>query len=184
MTNRDIRNQYFNWLSDLVYESGYSKTLSYKKLLIHLHSTEFRSLLPMDENRAEAGKNLRWRFVLNTDYDPADYDRILGDLDEPCSVLELMVAIAIHMEEDIMDDPTVGDRTSQWFWGMVVNLGLGSMSDDRFDKRYFEDAMETFLNREYEPDGRGGLFTIRDCERDLRDVEIFHQVCWYINTFS
>ena len=81
-----------------------------------------------------------------------------------------------------MDDPLVGDRTGQWFWGMVTSLGLGSMMDDRFDKRYVEDVVVKFLNREYEPNGKGGLFTIKNCDQDLRDVEIWVQLLWYLDT--
>ena len=33
-----------------------------------------------------------------------------------CSVLEMMIALAIRCEEHIMDDPDVGNRTGQWFW--------------------------------------------------------------------
>lgn len=81
-----------------------------------------------------------------------------------------------------MDDPDVGDRTGQWFWGMIKNLGLGSMTDARFDEEYVESVIERFLNREYEPDGRGGLFRIRNCTEDLRNVEIWYQMCWYLDT--
>ena len=80
-----------------------------------------------------------------------------------------------------MDDPRIGDRTSQWFWGMIVNLGIGAMNDDRFDEKYVDEVIERFLNREYEPDGRGGLFTVKNCDTDLRNVEIWYQLCWYLN---
>ena len=83
-----------------------------------------------------------------------------------------------------MDDPDLGDRTSQWFWRMIVSLGLGSMVDERFDISMVHDVVERFLNREYEPNGKGGLFTIRHCEYDLRDVEIWYQLCWYLDSIT
>ena len=100
----------------------------------------------------------------------------------PCSVLEMMLGLAIRCEEDYMDNPVKGNRTGQWFWGMVVNLGLGAMDDSKFDKVFVEDAVRRFLNREYEPDGTGGLFKIRNCDRDLRYVEIWWQLCWYLDS--
>ena len=81
-----------------------------------------------------------------------------------------------------MDNPAVGDRTAQWFWSMIVSLGLGSMTDSRFDEYYVERVIDRFLNRDYSPDGRGGLFTIPRCEEDLRDVEIWYQTTWYLDT--
>ena len=41
----------------------------------------------------------------------------------------MMIALAIRCEEHIMDDPDAGDRTGQWFWSMLVSLGLGSMDE-------------------------------------------------------
>ena len=96
----------------------------------------------------------------------------------------MMVALAIRCEETIMDDPQVGSRTGQWFWGMINNLGLGAMIDEKFDKNYVKEIVDRFLNRDYEPDGRGGLFTIRHCEDDLRNVEIWNQLCWYLDSIS
>jgi hypothetical protein len=108
----------------------------------------------------------------------------MNALDGPCSVLEMMIALAIRCEETIMDDPDIGDRTRQWFWGMIINLGLGGMTDANFDPDFVDDSVLRFLNRDYEPDGRGGLFTIRNCHRDLRDVEIWYQLCWYLDSIT
>ena len=94
----------------------------------------------------------------------------------------MMTALAIRCEENIMDDTRYGDRTTQWFWGMINNLGLGSMWGDNYDKVYVDQVLQTFLNRDYAPNGKGGLFTIRNCDRDLRDVEIWYQLNWYLNS--
>ena len=152
----------------------YSEQISFEKLLRYLHNTEFTYSIMRDEGRAKDGIDLRDRF------DDVDGDRISG----PCSVLEMMIALALRCEETIMDDAPIGDRTGQWFWEMIVSLGLGSMSDDRFDAKYVRSVVDTFLNREYEPNGNGGLFTIRNCEDDLRDVEIWYQLLWYLDTIS
>ena len=117
-------------------------------------------------------------------HDEEEYEIIIDALEKPCSVLEMMVALSLRCEEEIMDDPNIGDRTRQWFWGMVVSLGLGAMHDDRFDKKYVDETIERFLKRKYEYDGRGGLFTIKDSNRDLREVEIWYQLCWYLDSIA
>ena len=178
MIEDSISNAYFEWMYNLVCSNRYSKEISYRKLLTELHNTEFIFSIPRDENRAEDGLDLRYRFAY--DYSHVwDYaDRYL---EGPCSILEMMIALSIRCEE-FMDDPSIGDRTGQWFWGMIVNLGLGSMTDKRFDKHYVKDCIERFLKREYDPDGRGGLFRVRDCDSDLRNVEIWYQMCWYMDS--
>ena len=178
MARDEIINEYFDWLYDLVRGNKGSKRISFERLLMHLHSVEFRYSIPMDQNRAMDGIDLRWRFVCERHYDV----EILDYLDGPCSVLEMMVALALYCEEHLMDDPTIGNRTGQWFWGMIVSLGLGFMTDDRYEKVYVNDVIQRLLDREYEPDGRGGLFTVRNCDCDLRNVEICHQLNRYINS--
>lgn len=155
----------------------YSKDTSYWKLMNCLHNIEFRYSIPNDKNRAEDGKALRYRFAVLNDCEGAeDY------LEGPCSILEMIIALAIRCEESIMDDLAYGDRTSQWFWEMIVSLGLGSMTDDRFDRRFVEDIILDFMNRDYAPNGKGGLFTIRNCEYDMRDLEIWSQLNKYLKT--
>ena len=178
MTFKDrISDEYFDWMYDLVCNDQYADETSYRKLLMCLHSIEFIFVLPMDENRAVDGVSLRYRFALWQDQEElADY------LDGPCSVLEMMTALAIRCEETLMANLDIGERTGQWFWNMIISLGLGSMTDARFDRREVEDAVGRFLYREYEPDGRGGLFTIRNCRRDLRDIEIWLQMNEYLKS--
>lgn len=173
MTRNEIRECYFDWLCDLVCKDRHSKSVSYSRLLTRLHEAEFTYLIAMDQNRAENGIALRWRFYCETGYNTRS--------NNPCSILEMMVALAISCEA-IMDDPHVGDRTGQWFWSMIVNLGLGSMTDYRFDDDYVDGVVRRFLDREYEPNGKGGLVTIKNCEYDLRTIEIWNQILWYLGT--
>ena len=179
MTRHGSRYEYFTWLSKLVCENRFHGSMSYDKLLTYLHNTPFRYYLPLDENRAADGEDLRWRWASEN-----GLRDVPASLNGPCSVLEMMIALVLRCDETFMDDPELPSRAGQWFWGMVVNLGLGSMSDDRYDQKLVEEAVERLLNREYEPDGRGGLFRIRDCARDMRTMEIWHQLCWYLDSIT
>lgn len=176
MRRDDILNEYFDYMYDLVCENRFPDDISYRKLLGYLFDTPFRYSIRKDNNRAEDGLDFRRRF--STD------DYILDHLNGKCSVLETMIALSVRCEETIMDDPNKGDRTGQWFWHMIANLGLANQTDRAFSESYVEDIIERFLDREYEPDGKGGLFEIRDCEYDLRDVEIWVQLCWYLDRIT
>ena len=179
MVNK-IENEYFEWLYDLMTNRKFTRRISYRKLLMYLHNTEFTYLIDKDENRAKDGINLRRRFAIHQYHEKLDVESYLTG---PCSVLEMMVALAIRCEETIMDNPEIGDRTCQWFWQMVTNLGLGGMYDDNYDRGLVIDTITDFLNREYLPNGEGGLFTINNTNRDLRRVEIWTQMCWFLNNY-
>ena len=172
-----IENEYFKWMKDIVYK-GKSGAFSFEKLLETLYYTEFKPKLKMDNNRVSDGLYLRHRF--SNHYDEVEDAELY--LTEPCSILEMMIALAIRCEENIMDDPEYGDRTAQWFWRMVVSLGLGSMRDDNYDKDYVDFVLDRFIKRKYEPNGKGGLFTIRNCDKDLRKAEIWYQLNWYLDS--
>lgn len=177
MPRRNLEDQYFDWMYDIVCGDRFADDFSYSKLLSHLHDIEFTYSVRLDSNRAKDGVNLRRKYAYETRFD----DDILEYITGPCSVLEMILALAIRCETEIMNNPRYGDRTGQWFWQMITNLGLSSMVDSRYDMFYVESIIATFLNRDYEPDGRGGLFTIKNCEHDLRNVEIWHQMLWMTN---
>lgn len=180
MRRNDVINSYFNWMYSLVCSNKrYSKKPSYKMLMRYLHTKEFFYTLPMDSNRYGDGENLRYRFACDCRY---DYPVIAEYLDDrPCSVLEMMVALALRLEENIMDNPDIGDRKGQWFWNMIVSLGLGNMYDENFDEEYVDEVIDIFLNRDYFPNGKGGLFTVENPPSDMRTVDIWCQMCWYLN---
>ena len=179
MTLKDrINDEYFEYLCELIDAKRYARSVSYRKLLMRLHDIEFVYFIPYDDNRADDGIQLRRKFALMRD-DMSLINYISG----PCSVLEMMVALAVRCET-IMDDTCYGERTGQWFWGMINNLGLGSMIDSRFNTHEVDAIVDRFLNREYDRNGRGGLFTVKNCERDMRKVEIWGQLNWYLNSIT
>lgn len=182
MSRNDVKNAYFHWLYNWMSGERYHYNISFKRLLMQMHDTEFVYTIRNDQNRAEDGVNLRYRFAKSGTIDePVDY--ILECLARPCSVLEMIVALANRCEEDYMDDPAYGDRTAQWFWGMISNLKLGNMLDAWYDKDYVEYTLQKFLHRDYAPDGTGGLFRVRGYKGDMRKIEIWHQMCYFLDTF-
>lgn len=180
MTKNELKNEYFDWMYRLVCNEKYYRRLSYRKLLKYLDSVEFIYTIGMDSNRAEDGIDLRYRFG----YEQKHADPIITAYldDRACSVLEMMVALAKRCEENIMDDPDLGDRTGIWFWIMVGNLGLRDMDDSCYNQSLVTTIILRFLNREYTRNGRGGLFFINNCTRDLRNTEIWNQMCWYLDS--
>lgn len=175
-----INNEYFEWIYSIVCnDRSYSK-LSYRRLLMFLHRKKFVYRIKMDINRAIDGCDFRYKFGYEIGYTKEEIKKYLDT--RPCSILEMMVALAFRLEEMLMDDIEEGNRTGQWFWTMIVNLGLGNMSDSKFDKDYCEFVIDRFLKLEYEKNGKGGLFSIYD-DRDMREAEIWDQAMWYLNYF-
>ena len=173
MKYEEIKRRYFDWMCSLV--SG----KLYQKLLALLYETPFVWLHPMDENRASDGINLRYIFGKECGYPHA---KIAATLDcEDCSVLEMMLALALRCEESIMDNPEFGNRTKEWFWDMVRCLGLDGMTDATFESAAAKQIIRRFLDRKYAANGKGGLFILKHPRRDLRNVEIWYQAMWHFD---
>lgn len=177
MTRKELINKYFEWMYQLVYKD--IKDVSYQKLFCQLYDTPFHYTIAMDGNRAEDGVDLRYRFGYEYKLESPEIATYLDN--KECSVLEMMVALAMRCEEHIMDNPDIGDRTGQWFQNMIVNLKLDQMTDENFDKRYVSQVLHRLLNRQYQRNGEGGLFTVHHNKIDMRSVEIWYQAMWYLN---
>lgn len=175
----EIQNDYLNWLIEFV--DGIGGDVEYSFLLRTLHRREFYSVNPMDVNREEDGKKLRKMFADQSLW--RDYSSLEG----PCSVLELLIGLAIRMEE-IVYDPDEGDRTVIWFWEMINHLGLEDCTDERWlDESgmlittYVRESIDRFIERDYRRNGtRGGLFPLRLSKHDQKHSELWYQMQAYI----
>ena len=174
----DLKQDYFEWMVEKV--GGYKHDrLSYRYLLEELNETSFEFYIDMDENRYADGISLRYRFGYENDI---IYPIICKQLDiYDCSVLEMMVALAINCEEHIMYDPEIGNRTADWFWDMVDSLGLTEYSDRHFMESRVRNIIHKFITRSYSYNGSGGLFTLKHPKEDMRNVEIWCQLNWYLD---
>lgn len=180
MGEHEMNERYFAYMMHLVCNNRYGGRLRWRKLFRLLYETEFVYMLDIDANRADDGTDLRYRFAYECGLMAADVKRYL-DI-QPCSVLEMMVALASRCEEQIMDNPDNGDRTGKWFFQMVESLGLMGMDDSRFDKEAARDILYRFMRREYDESGHGGLFALRypNSKIDIRQIEIWYQMMAYL----
>lgn len=172
-----MTKRYLNWMRDTVCDSAHNGN-EYNKLFRKLYSVDFYYSIDLDQNRAADGMTMRYNFILANNMDEQEEKQLFRD--KPCSVLEMMVALAKRCENAIMQDSNWGDRTPVWFWSMINNLGLSGQDDDNFDEKYVDECLYTLLERTYSADGRGGLFYIPG-RRDLRKAEIWYQAMWYLN---
>ena len=182
MTNEEMRanmwDLYFRWLYKRVCGDWEPRNLSFRKLLTFLLQSEFHPDNEMDANRAVDGTDLRYRFARENDI---SYELVNTWLTGSCSMLEMMVALALRCEEYIMEDPEAGNRVGQWFWNMVVSLGLAAMDDNRFHESRAKFVIERFHRRDYQPNGAGSLFTLQNPKEDMRTLDIWYQMMAYLN---
>lgn len=166
MSTDEVRSEYFMWLSSLV--SGGEHLI----LLKELYNTEFYSLVDRDYNLETKAKGLRYEFSQQLFYQEG-----------PATVLEVLIQLAIEMDY-ILWNPDFGDRTVEWFWEMMDNLGLSDMPDDRFFERggteRVNKVIHRFLDRQYTRSGRGNIFTTSDKHNDFRHTEIWYQLNEYV----
>ncbi len=166
----EVINDYFYWLTGIISDGNDE---SYSMLLKQLFDTAFVYSLEMDANREHDGLDLRDRYAYEMNVDLA--------MPGPCSVLEMMIALAIRCETDVMYNPTQGDRTYIWFWLMIENLGLIDMQNGAYDRLKVRHVLLDFMDRRYDPDGRGGLFYVPGSTK-MQDREIWYQMNTFLNS--
>lgn len=188
MSEEQLKVLYFDWMVELIATDDHSVDDiydHYKTLINVLYTTEFDYVMEMDGNRYEDGIELRYRFGYENDYPDSMIATYLDNL--PCSVLEMMVALAYRCEESIRFEPGQGVHVGRLFWEMIDNLGLSGMDNRHFDLGKYNLVMETFMNRWYASDGHGNLFAFDEdflkhntC-KPLRHTEIWYQMHLYLD---
>lgn len=166
---------YYNDLCALVSgEFGYSAG-DYDRLLRCLYDLQFYIIDDMmDDKWFEDIEELRIR--LNRDYG--------GENEDDYNVFEALVAIALAMENRIMTNSELGDRTVLWFWSMLENLEV-VYTDYDFDEEYTEAIIERWLSRNYDRNGDGSPFPLKNSGEDLRNASIWRMAqLWLAENFK
>lgn len=175
-----ILDEYKTWIIDLTVD-WCSPHGSYNKLMEYLYSRVFVAVMARDNNRISDGNEIRLRFVETIDN--KNYRDAYLYLNHPVTVLEVIAALAIRCDEEITWDFSNGDRSGEWFFEMINNLGLANMDDFRYDETYVAHVIDTFLERRYQKNGFGGLFVTNNEDVDMRKYELWKQLMIYINEF-
>ena len=170
------KQAYIEWLCEQVsLDTDINNPEGYLKLAEILYKKEFYTIVPNDENRERDGINLR-------NY----YEEFVGlgvdssYLSGSCSCLEMMIALAIRMDE------TTDETSNRWFWVILRNLGLLAYTN----RVYFEEPnsafeideiLDTMLSRTYSKTGKGSMFPQKkSCQHDMRTTEIWYQMQTYL----
>lgn len=173
--------RYFDWLVQLVDGVSEMPDVSYTMLLKILHSHPFWSTIPNDDNRAEDGLELRKIFSMK-------YGGPMDEDTSPCSVLEMLIALARRMAYMLSDEHTDEDSTiPDFFWIFIRNLGLEEYTDEVLiggdepgEAECVDSIVERLVERTYMSDGWGGIFPLRNPPGDQRTTEIWYQMQAYM----
>lgn len=171
----NVRTLYFRWLIGKLDKHMVKK---YSSLLMHLFKDTFieNSNVPMDVNRARDGIALRKRFISENEY--------FGDSEleiiqyEDCSWLEMLIALAERIDDQMMFDMNLGNRTDKWFWLIINQMDLSQFDEKNYVYDQIKRKLNKLIRREYENDGKNGIFK---CNRDVRKIEIWYQMMEYFN---
>lgn len=177
-----IQMEYYEWMRDMVCDPKYFGRNHWDKLFSMLHNRTFVHILAMDSNRSADGIALRRRFCIEKGYiDDHNNVATIFHKAKPCSIFEMMVALALRCEERIMGDPDNDDRTGKWFYEMIDSLGLCRMDDDHIHPDTVEKILDNFIDRHFQRNGRGSLFTVSKKSIDMRKFDIWYQMMWYLD---
>ena len=69
---------------------------------------------------------------------------------------------------------------------MILNLGLDSMDDRRYDDEEVGCVLENWMDHRYDPNGRGGLFYIPNLRQgiDMRNYELWYQMNLFFTYYN
>ena len=85
-----------------------------------------------------------------------------------------------------MSNSEYGDRTGLWFWYMMESLDIVQFDNFCFMTNEPEvvQKLDNFVERRYEKNGFGGLFTLEDKKIDARKTNIWQQAMSFVTNFA
>lgn len=138
---------------------------------------EFYWTIPLDENRAIDGLELRKRYLdLHREWDEESQDLLLG---QPATFFEVVIALARRIEFELYS-PTSKATVGDYFWELIQNIGLSEFIDHNANPDHLWCVVTRVIDRDYEYDGTGGLFPLQHPRQDQRNVELWNQMHRYL----
>ena len=155
---------YLDYLSQL-HDTNDNYTLLYRKM----HEVAFVCRRDMDQNRVQDAKDFRDK-IAKKYY--IQYNTFI-----PISCLELLLSLSERFAGTIFcpNDPDF-EGTEEIFSLFIENLGLLSYDDDNFDPTKVEQALNKWMNLEYNMDGTSGNIVAKPGFRKLKTMDIWMQL--------
>lgn len=152
----------------------------YQYLLEVLADIEYIWIHPMDENRAIDGLELRSDF----EYETGEYLDKTSGLMPKCTFFEMLAALSIRCEEQLMRNISAGNRTSKWFFEFLDNLNLTDYTVGKWkgrDSDIIRSIVEEEMLGKYRENGVGGMFPLKNHGINQRNEQLWKQLTAYIN---
>lgn len=174
MASGTIDDRYFEWLySQIGAVRNRNPARTYWNLCKQLYSKEFVWLIANDDNRLEDGLELRDHYLNEQVPDEVDPEWVeLG-----CSMLEMLIALSRRAAFESEKSP------AEWFGIFMDNLDLTQYNDAGYDadaREEIDTILDCVIYRSYSYNGKGGLFPLREPQRDQREVELWYQMAAYL----
>ena len=161
-------SKYVHWVLKDKLSLTDKETHTYLYIVLTLTDVEFTWRHPMDENRALDGLELRDDF----EYETGEYLDKSSGLMASCTFFEMLAALAIRCENQLMRNLSMGDRTSKWFFEFLENLGL---LDTNLREEKIKERAEDFMNGELD------MFPLKRKGIVQKNEQIWKQLSAYIN---
>lgn len=182
-----MTDKYFNWLVNKV---GGSNGMTFA--LYRLTLQEFRqadcddgTIWANDIARCSDALSLREQYI-NT----AAEEKEIPELETLfVSVLEVLIAFALRIENDIMYRPGE-ERVTRWFWEFIENLGIDITNSDwtEANEEYADHMISKFINRNYLLNGEDGNIFVADWDsiypNDYRKMPLWTQMQSYASQMA
>lgn len=161
---QSLEELYFQWLARPILDSWEVQGLDEVNLKT-IHRMKFDAIVTNDLNRALDGVALREEFLYEHGVKSSPWE-IQGWLMFPCTMLEMLIALADRAAFQTDKSPEF------WFGIFMKNLRINESS--------LYHALQRLNERQYDYDGTGGLFPLRNPLEDQRGVELWYQMSAYI----
>ncbi len=158
-------NQYYHYLCDVL-----DLTDGERDLFSLLFEYKFVALIPHDDNRAADGERYRESFMDETGTDVSPYLPF-----HSCTLFEMLVGLCVRLEFETAQSRW--EKTPrEWFLILMDNLGI----KEGCTNSEIRMRVTTFISRHYKSNGDGGLFPLKNPEKDQRRIEIWWQMNAYV----
>ena len=144
--NPATSNDYIYWVCTDKLGLDDKRYREYTFLFNDLSKIEFVPVHPMDRNRASDGLTLREKFT----YETGEFLDSSSGLTPKCSFFEMLAGLAIRIENQIMRNLSIGDRTSMWFLGMIDILGFSCCKNKTWKYDYsilVKETCDSIINK-------------------------------------